>query len=84
MQLTFGAGLRALPGDSPEHGRPLEAHDEGLLSHSSQESPHMNTAAYLQQPAPLFGHSQHAGGWPKLGFETAEQPDELSADDEQE
>jgi hypothetical protein len=44
----------------------------------------MNTAAYLHQPAPLFGHCQHAGGWPKLGFEAAEQPEELSAEDEQE
>ncbi len=44
----------------------------------------MNTAAYLHQPTPLFGHCQHAGGWPKLGFEAAEQPDELPADDEQE
>jgi hypothetical protein len=44
----------------------------------------MNTNADLQQPAPLFGHSQHAGGWPKLGFEAAEAGDELpSEDDEQ-
>ncbi len=42
----------------------------------------MNTNAYLQQPTPLFGHSQHAGGWPKLGFETAEAIDEPMADDE--
>ncbi len=84
MQLTFEARLRARSGDSPKHGGRAEAHDEGLLSHCSLESPHMNTAAYLQQPAPLFGHCQHAGGWPKLGFETAEQPEELSADDDQE
>jgi hypothetical protein len=45
----------------------------------------MNTNAYLQQPTPLFGHSQHAGGWPKLGFEAAELHDDLlQADDEQE
>jgi hypothetical protein len=44
----------------------------------------MNTNAYLQQPTPLFGHSQHAGGWPKLGFEAAEASDELPVDDDQE
>lgn len=44
----------------------------------------MNTTTYAQQPQPLFGHNQHAGGWPKLGFAAAEQSDDLSIDDEQE
>jgi hypothetical protein len=43
----------------------------------------MNTNAYLQPPAPLFGHSQHAGGWPKLGFEAAEVSDELLLEDDE-
>ncbi len=45
----------------------------------------MNTNVHLPQPAPLFGHSQHAGGWPKLGFEAAEADDDLlQAEDDQE
>jgi hypothetical protein len=44
----------------------------------------MNTNAYLQQPEPLFGHCQHAGGWPKLGFEAAQASDDQAADDDQE
>ncbi len=44
----------------------------------------MNTTTYAQQPQPLFGHSVHAGGWPKLGFEAADHSDDISLDDEQE
>jgi hypothetical protein len=39
----------------------------------------MNQSIDLQQPAQLYGHSAHAGGWPKLGWQCAEADD--SADD---
>jgi hypothetical protein len=30
------------------------------------------------QPAQLFGASMHAGGWPKLGWQQADNADEAS------
>lgn len=44
----------------------------------------MNTSTFAPQTQPLFGHHQHAGGWPKLGFAAEEQADDLLTDDEQE
>lgn len=44
----------------------------------------MNTAAYTQQPQPLFAHCQHAGGWPKLGFEASADSDDSATDTDQE